>query len=586
VTDTHLELSNRQNSQLLRGLDNFGFDQKLGIIALSLFFGFMSSAVSLCGTASDRVYFCVKSPSGETCVDENNKPLKMTTWHWQQWGREGRPKQVGAIKTEPATNPAKPLYAFGGFVGFAFAGWMLRHLQYGESQLQQLEAIAQNRDLALAEMQAMRELELVANDQAVLIQQAEILSQTEIELTKMDAEDAVFEAVTAGMTEQQRQQYIDFMRQQKTPYLQGSQTLQGIIDPKDKVGGGDPTEAMAETPAQSAIAPHWLDEAVTYCSVLIFGGMGSGKTTLAGHIIKAKQRNGEKIIVLDPHAAKGQWTGLEVVGAGMNYTDIDDRLGWYYSECERRYKILAEQGNDAVRRLGTICLVLEEFTNFASRCKNAVNYLQAAMSDNRKIYLTTLLISHNNTLPTLGGGKGIAQLRDDALLEIKLIPPTGSTPRQAFLKLPGGEFTPVVLPQMATVWDFGNDQGEQSTGTPKGDRETPTNRTIQPTPPLLDRSILEKNWGLEFNLTPPKPEPNEPIPEPLNHPQGNGSEEIETRFTPLNLTRKQATELINSLRKELNQTQLIEIIWQCKKGGSAAWRAAYLEFKNLMEGGE
>jgi hypothetical protein len=54
-------------------------------------------------------------------------------------------------------------------------------------------------------------------------------------------------------------------------------------------------------------------------------------------------------------------------------------------------------------------------------------------------------------------------------------------------------------------------------------------------------------------------------------------------ITPLNLTRDQCRELINQLRTELNQTEIIERLWQCKKGGSAAWKEAYAQFKEITE---
>ena len=40
---------------------------------------------------------------------------------------------------------------------------------------------------------------------------------------------------------------------------------------------------------------------------------------------------------------------------------------------------------------------------------------------------------------------------------------------------------------------------------------------------------------------------------------------------------------INQLRTELNQTELIEKLWQVKKGGSAAWKEAYAQLKVLIE---
>jgi MFS superfamily sulfate permease-like transporter len=90
---------------------------------------------------------------------------------------------------------------------------------------------------------------------------------------------------------------------------------------------------------------------------------------------------------------------------------------------------------------------------------------------------------------------------------------------------------------------------------------------------------LKRAWLLDFN------EPSEPVAEPLNQPHDNALTVDEERFTNLNLTKNQAIELIQKLRTELNQTQTIEKLWECKKGGSEAWKRAYAQFKNLMEEG-
>ena len=88
------------------------------------------------------------------------------------------------------------------------------------------------------------------------------------------------------------------------------------------------------------------------------------------------------------------------------------------------------------------------------------------------------------------------------------------------------------------------------------------------------------------------PEPLNPTPEPLNQPTDEGctdsdsgsqfsSEPGSERFTPLNLSKEQVLELVQSLNTELNQTQIIEKLWQVKKGGSAAWKEAREQFKRL-----
>ncbi|MHC0067999.1 hypothetical protein ACWATR_34785 [Nostoc sp. UIC 10890] len=61
----------------------------------------------------------------------------------------------------------------------------------------------------------------------------------------MEASEAIFEAQTAGVTEEQKADYIKQLREMKTFYLQGSQTLAGTIDPNDKVTGSEQQVAIA-----------------------------------------------------------------------------------------------------------------------------------------------------------------------------------------------------------------------------------------------------------------------------------------------------------------------------------------------------
>lgn len=82
----------------------------------------------------------------------------------------------------------------------------------------------------------------------------------------MEASDAIFEAQTAGMTEEQKAEYIKQLREMKTPYLQGSQTLQGTIDPNDKVTGSEAT-AIAPSPDL------WVQNLVKQ-TCLIWGNQG------------------------------------------------------------------------------------------------------------------------------------------------------------------------------------------------------------------------------------------------------------------------------------------------------------------------
>jgi len=97
---------------------------------------------------------------------------------------------------------------------------------------------------------------------------------------------------------------------------------------------------------------------------------------------------------------------------------------------------------------------------------------------------------------------------------------------------------------------------------------------------------LKRAWLLDCGEpAEPSAEPEEPTVQavqPLNQPEDNPLVKDEERFTSLNLNRNQAISLIKKLRVELNQTQTIEKLWECKKGGSEAWRRAHAEYKRLV----
>ena len=92
---------------------------------------------------------------------------------------------------------------------------------------------------------------------------------------------------------------------------------------------------------------------------------------------------------------------------------------------------------------------------------------------------------------------------------------------------------------------------------------------------------LKRAWLLDCEA-----EPSEPAVQPLNQPEDKALLDSEERFTSLNLTRNQTLELIQKLRTELNQTQIIEKLWECRKGGSDSWKRAHAQFKKLIENDE
>ncbi|MCC5637028.1 hypothetical protein LC593_14425 [Nostoc sp. CHAB 5844] len=130
LTQAHQELVQSQESDLIINFDAAFFQLKVAAIGVSLIVGVSSAAIAWKGQMSDRVYFCLKTPTQEwICEDGNHRPYRMTTWQWQQWEKQGRPKTVVMNHILKADNPYKSFWAGGAFLGFTIAGRLLKHLK-------------------------------------------------------------------------------------------------------------------------------------------------------------------------------------------------------------------------------------------------------------------------------------------------------------------------------------------------------------------------------------------------------------------------------------------------------------------------
>ncbi|MBW4570949.1 MAG: type IV secretory system conjugative DNA transfer family protein [Tolypothrix carrinoi HA7290-LM1] len=364
LTEQHEQLASTQQSSFMQWFGGLPFDRKIAAIGVTSAVGITCAAVAWTGESSNRIYFCIRTPQNEfRCVDNHNCPYRMTVWHWQQWKKDGMPTTIvpnegispkGLVK---ASNPLKPLWALGAFVGFASAGWMLRHLQSDERKLANFQTVAEKRDVAKAELKAQSELmddyrevvvkqvelqadlDLVANDRTVDIQKAEILGETEIKITQMEAKDAVFEAETAGMTEQQKQEYVNFLKSQKTPYLQGSQTLQGTIDPRDKVEGEGDKGAIVEgepqqiepTQDKPPDSPSPTLEPLNRIlaakrSTLIVGGTGAGKSVTESYMLTKFNERFQGASVWAIAQKNDSFCGLDKKGRVLLFDPLEPQL--------------------------------------------------------------------------------------------------------------------------------------------------------------------------------------------------------------------------------------------------------------------
>jgi hypothetical protein len=195
----------------------------------------------------------------------------------------------------------------------------------------------------------------------------------------------------------------------------------------------------------------WMDDLLSYPSVLIYGAPGAGKSTFAEWLVIKRKDAGHQLEILDPHRAYGQWKGLDVFGDGMDFLSIDDRLKAFADLVESRY-LKRSQKPDFNPRPMTV--LAEEFTQWAKKCEHSAAFFEMSVSDIRKISMHVIYVSHARTMTALGGSKGLAGTRDSALLELELLAKvdeaTGkATPAmRGLLKYPGRAPIEVAIPNL------------------------------------------------------------------------------------------------------------------------------------------
>jgi hypothetical protein len=341
--------------------------------------------------------------------------------------------------------------------------------------------------------------------------------------------------------------------------------------------------------------------------LMIIGDMGAAKTCVAQHI--ANGFDGHGIIVFDPHGMT-DWGNAYVI----------TKMGAIYEQMRILLDLL-ENGDTT-----PLLIICDEWLEIRGDRRNKKGSEYAGLADDFIRLFSTKPRKFNKLAAFVLHSPNVEAAGVDSFL------------RENYLKIYLGRLAKKEFPQIldcAYPCVLEDEQQEHPTHghhtefKPKG--KAPRNlEPLQSAPitiPLAymdggEVKVCDRGWAdgqlrldvanirnqleMLYSSTPePQPEPDsspvqdsEPLnhtPEPLNQPIDEGctdldngsqfsSEPLGERFTPLSLTKEQLLALIENLNPFLNQTQIIERLWQVKKGGSAAWKEAHAEFKQLTEG--
>lgn len=150
--------------------------------------------------------------------------------------------------------------------------------------------------------------------------------------------------------------------------------------------------------------------------LMIWGTQGGGKTTIAKMICKMRESEGHAIMVADPHGSAEEWGDWEVVGAGRDYKMLNQYLGHFDRQVTADYQLYSQGQREFPHRT----LIVDEFTQWADRCKSAPMFVKSACSDLRKIKRCVVLITHSDTLTGLGNAQGLKDSINRSAVKLEL----------------------------------------------------------------------------------------------------------------------------------------------------------------------
>ena len=114
--------------------------------------------------------------------------------------------------------------------------------------------------------------------------------------------------------------------------------------------------------------------------VMILGGTGSGKSTVAQYLAYAY---GGKVKIYEPEGTPDDWQGLEVIGKGENWDAINAGMAEDLEDLSAQIQLRTEKGNAALSGSEKV-LIVEEYPEVRQKCENADEWIERHARRGRK----------------------------------------------------------------------------------------------------------------------------------------------------------------------------------------------------------
>lgn len=338
-------------------------------------------------------------------------------------------------------------------------------------------------------------------------------------------------------------------------------------------------QAMAPTAATVRIeAPplppalfDWSDlvrEPDLYPHLFLLGKTGAGKTWLAERLVTYL---GGHPVVITPHRKPTDFHGFPVIGAGRNYSVINEAFEHLEGEMQTRYQRYAV-GDESYQMVNVI---IDEFPSIAANCKGVVPIAKTLIREARKVRIRLIILSQGDEVKTLGI-EGEGSLRN-SLTFIRL---RGFVETYAKSLKDEQVFTFLKqFPYPCMVEDTIANSAEllmlpSSVSTYEANSETVVSEPFQ-----AETKRFTRNETFQDRFTVKQRETgvfhdSETFHAGVSDPVSDPDETDET-----DETLKRIQEMLNL---KMNQKQIIYALWKVKPGGTDKYRKAVDKYKRLL----
>ncbi|PZV06621.1 MAG: hypothetical protein DCF22_23405 [Leptolyngbya sp.] len=206
-----------------------------------------------------------------------------------------------------------------------------------------------------------------------------------------------------------------------------------FFDPQMKGRGHQPDTMKSAEPPPETDESKDLQGLMHYFRLqnsLIWGGQGSGKTSMVRAIAADKLKHGQQVAVLNPHGNAAGWQGMQLIGAGKNYSAVEIFMGRYLALIKERYQffesadVTEDEFLEQLLREGKIrSTICEELSGWSTNVDQTLlhEFIRTALTESRKVGLPMILVAHDPSLEFVGLKKG-ARLRDKGVVVAEMEP--------------------------------------------------------------------------------------------------------------------------------------------------------------------